>query len=135
MNVYEQIKQDSLAARKAKDSAKIACLLPLLSDIQKIGKDQQREITDDDCFTVLKSTIKNLHFVIDKAVPGAQGRAIAMAELEWLSKYMPVMPDTETLFGEALELKATGLSKGEVIKRLKQKYGLTLDVRELAAKL
>lgn len=140
--VYEKIKNDTLKARRDKNKDGMKTLIPLLSDIQKIGKDQRREITDNDCYSVIKSTVKNINIVIDsieKSNLDIESKKISkeqsLREINLLNSYMPNFPSFEELYQEALVLKEEGKKKGEIIKELKDKYGVALDVKELASKI
>ena len=141
-SIYARIKFDSLEARKNKDRDSMKTLIPLLSDIQKIGKDQKREVTDNDCFNVIKSTVKNLKILLDSINASnlnPEEKEIAknqsLKEIELLNNYIPNFPPFEELYKESLILKEEGKKKGDIIKSLKEKYGVALDVKELASKL
>ena len=128
--VFNKIQSATLQARRDKNEGKKKTLVPLLSDIQRIGKDKNREVTDDDCFQVLKSTIKNVQFTIDKTAGAA--KIEAELELELLKSFLPEAPSQEVVNAAIEELKAQGLNKGLIIKGLKERFGSTLDVAEIA---
>ena len=131
--VFKKISAASLQARKDRDAAKSKTLIPLVADIQKISKDKQREVTDDDCYAVLKSTIKNVQFNIEKTT--GEAKADAEAELILLKSFLPEAPSQEVVDAAIAELKAQGLNKGLIIKGLKERFGTTLDVAEIAKTL
>ena len=131
--VFKKISAASLQARKDRDAAKSKTLIPLVADIQRIGKDKQREVTDDDCNAVLKSTIKNVQFNIEKF--SGEAKSEAEAELELLKTFLPQAPSKEVVDAAISELKSQGLNKGLIIKGLKERFGSTLDVSEIAKTL
>ena len=128
--VFDKIQAAVLQARKDKNEGKKKTLVPLMADIQRIGKDKQRETTDDDCFQVLKSTIKNVQFTIDKTSGAA--KIEAELELELLKSFLPEAPSKEIVDAAIADLKGQGLNKGLIIKGLKERFGSTLDVAEIA---
>lgn len=131
--VFNTISAAALQSRKDRNVGHSKTLVPLVSDIQRIGKDKQREVTDDDCFTVLKSTMKNVQFTIDKTSGSA--KIESELELALLKTFLPEAPTAEAVNTEIELLKAQGLNKGLIIKGLKAKFGATLDVAEISKTL
>lgn len=89
--LIERIRQDALAARKARDTEKGTFLITLLAEAAKVGKDDgNRESTDAEVTAVIKKFIKNtdetLRALGDKA---PESRARLEAELVILQAYLP----------------------------------------------
>ena len=63
MSIYTKLKMDFLAFRKIR-SPNANTLVTALSDIQLIAKNENREVTDQDCITVIKKHIKGLDEMI-----------------------------------------------------------------------
>ena len=62
MSIFEQIKRDSIQARKVNDPVAKGLLVTLYSEISNINKTAARvgtEITDDDAISVIKKFVKN----------------------------------------------------------------------------
>ena len=133
--VLEQIKFETLKARKTHDEDKKSSLLPLLSDIEMIGKNKRRVVTDEDCYTILKSTIKNVKFNIEHLTPNTPQFIKANKELELLNSFLPPIPSNEEIQKEVSLLKSKGLNKGNIIKELKIKFGNFLDFSEISKQI
>lgn len=98
MTLIEQLKQDQLNARKARDTHKASLLTTLLGESMAIGKtDGNRETTDGEVIAMVRKFIKNLDQVI--AVSDEQDVAYheATSEIEILRQYLPVMLDEAQL--------------------------------------
>ena len=91
MSLLAQIKQDQLAARKAKETAKAALLTTLIGEVEMVGKnDGNREVTDVEVVAMVKKFLKNVNETL-KALGGIEG-GIAMqymAESQILESYLP----------------------------------------------
>lgn len=133
--VYLKIQDDVMIARKERNAVKLKTLLPLLGDIQKIGKDKRRNITDDDCYAVLKSTMKSVAIIIGTSGVTPIRMGIAREEMALLKSYLPDQPDQADIDAAIVELKSQGLNKGLIIKGLKEKFGSTFDVGAIAKTL
>lgn len=66
MSIFEIIKYDSLVARKNK-SPNATLLVTVMADAQTIAKNENREVTDQDCIAVIKKHIKGLDEMIATA--------------------------------------------------------------------
>lgn len=58
--IITQIKADQLSARKAKDTLKASILTTLIGEAEMVGKNAQRETTDQEVLAVIKKFIKNI---------------------------------------------------------------------------
>ena len=89
MSLLKQIKKDQVEARKARDSQRAALLTTLISDAEKVGKDDgNRETTDGEVIKVIKKFIKNLIEVLDVTKSEGTFREVER-ELEILRSYLP----------------------------------------------
>ena len=126
--MLDQLKKDSFAARKEKDTVKANLLITLISEAEMIGKnDGNRAPTEDEVTAVIKKFLKG----IDESMAALQkgGRDISKEEEEKkiLESYLPSqMPEAE-LEKAILDIIATLPEKspkmmGNVMAQLKDKH-------------
>lgn len=88
MTILGTIKADMNAARVARHTATVNSLVTLYSDIERIGKDEQREVTDADSVKVIKKFIKNaeetLSYLSEEVIIKEYSTEIAL-----FNKYLP----------------------------------------------
>jgi uncharacterized protein YqeY len=135
MSLLKRLKADLLAARKNKDKELTTALSTLLSDAEKIGKDDRkapgRETTDIEVVGLLKKLISSCvefkGLVTDEAI-----KATKDAEIAFYIQYMPKQMDEDeirnvieglgvTTLGAIMgHFKANhaGLYDGAVVKRI-----------------
>jgi uncharacterized protein YqeY len=88
--LLERIRQDSLAARKARETEKGTFLVTLLAEAAKVGKDDgNRESTDAEVTAVIKKFIKNTDETLRVLGADSAARAQPEAELAILQAYLP----------------------------------------------
>jgi len=88
--LLERISQDSLAARKARETDKALFLTTLLSEAGRIGKDDgNRKSTDAEVTAVIKKFIKNTEETLRVVPEGSAARVQPAAELVILTAYLP----------------------------------------------
>jgi uncharacterized protein YqeY len=88
--LLDRIRQDSLAARKARETEKALFLTTLLSEAGRIGKDDgNRESTDAEVTAVIKKFIKNTEETLRVLPAAAASRAQPDTELAILTAYLP----------------------------------------------
>lgn len=134
MNLLDQIKQDNIAARKAKDAVKSALLTTLVSEIANIGKnDGNRETTDAEATAVVKKFIKGVNETLKALEFSSDSRVlIANAEKAILESYLPTQLSTDTLT-EIINAFVSNMPErslkqmGAVMKMLKEKYDGQFD--------
>lgn len=63
--IIEKLKADSLTARKSK-SPMASLLTTVVSDCQMIAKNENREVTDEDCIKVIRKFLKGVEEMIQK---------------------------------------------------------------------
>lgn len=130
--LLQKIKEDCLAARKEKDTTKSLLLSTVVSDVEMIGKNAKREVTDDDVVTVVKKFMKGINEILTTT---SSDHSKTIREKEILMDYLPVAP-TETELSERIDtiLSHGANTVGWVMKDLKFVYGSGLDGK-LASRL
>jgi uncharacterized protein YqeY len=88
--LLERIRQDSLVARKARESDKALFLTTLLSEAGRVGKDDgNRESTDAEVTATVKKFIKNTEETLRVLPAGSSARVQPESELAILNAYLP----------------------------------------------
>lgn len=94
--LLDQIRQDSLTARKARDTVKATFLVTLLAEAAKVGKDDGNRVsTDAEVVAVVKKFIKNTEETLRAIGNQPQARQLPEAELSILQHYLPRQASTE----------------------------------------
>jgi uncharacterized protein YqeY len=135
MSLLAQIKQDQLAARKAKETAKAALLTTLIGEVEMVGKnDGNREVTDVEVVAMVKKFLKNVNETL-KALGGIEG-GIAMqymAESQILESYLPKQFTedqlTNILGSIKVEISAGPKDMGKMLGLLKNRFDGQYDGR------
>jgi uncharacterized protein YqeY len=135
MSLLAQIKQDQLAARKAKETAKAALLTTLIGEVEMVGKnDGNREVTDVEVVAMVKKFLKNVNETL-KALGGIEG-GIAMqymAESQILESYLPKQFTedqlTTILDSIKIEISAGPKDMGKMLGLLKNRFDGQYDGR------
>jgi uncharacterized protein len=126
MTILEQIKKESIVARKAKDAKASALLTTLLSDVSMVGKNAGRETTDAEAIAIAKKFLNNNNETISK-ISDSEAIADLQNENAILSKFIPVQL-TEVEIKEKLtallaELNIAGpKAMGALLKEFKARY-------------
>ena len=136
--LIDQIKEDSLVARKARETDKASLLTTLYSEALSIGKDDGNRITTDiKVVERVKKFIKDINENLERLSKEEEnntnsfGLAVAgkkfESEKEWLSKYLPEQLSEEKLKIEIhsimVDQDITDIKKmGLVMKTLKEKF-------------
>ncbi len=141
MKLIERIRQDSLVARKARDTDKGVFLVTLMAEASKVGKDDgNRESTDAEVTAVIKKFIKNTDETL-RALGDAAPTQRARLELELtlLNGYLPsqaseaeVRAAIARLVGELTE--RTPKQMGAIMGKLTAEFAGNFD-KGLASKL
>lgn len=141
--LIEKIRQDSLAARKARDTLKATFLVTLLAEASKVGKDDgNRESTDSEVVAVVKKFAKNNEMTlasVGTAEASTEVRKALEMEQAILAAYLPKQVD----LGELQAAIVAAVSRletrnpkqmGAVMAELKSTLGDTFD-KAIASKL
>lgn len=124
MSLLQQIKNDQLAARKAKESVRASLLTTLLGEATAVGKnDGNRETIDAETVAVIKKFLKN----ISETLAHRENDQTLIEERDILKAYLPKQLSSEELI-DAIQLIIDEhdlegpRSMGVVMKELKAKY-------------
>lgn len=91
MNIFETIRKDSLAARKAGDKVRATLLVTLMSEIQAAGKtaEDRSAPSDDISISIIKKFIKNADATAEAARDNIMAEVNAYGEVLILETYLP----------------------------------------------
>jgi uncharacterized protein YqeY len=138
MSIIASIKEQQIAARKARDAKTAAFLSTLASEIEIIGKnDGNRQTTDDEATKVIQKFKKNATEMVAQLTKLGKDTADSMVELEILDSFLPKQATDEEVINEIRAFAATGVDPvtkiGIVIKHLKSTFGPTFDAARVKA--
>lgn len=129
MTLLEKIKQDNIAARKAKNTVKSALLTTLVSEISNIGKnDGNRETTEPESIAVVKKFIKGVDETLKALEFSSNPRVlVAIEEKKILESYLPTQLSEIELTAVVDQIISTLADRspkqmGVVMKRLKEMH-------------
>jgi len=132
VTILETIKEDSLKARKEKDSTKASLLTTLYSEALMVGKNKRNDVpTDEETKATIKKFIKNATEV--KEVSIAKGFGIeetkARNEISILEAYLPKgLSEEELCLNIARIIEVDKINNlGLIMKTLKEKYNGLYD--------
>jgi len=130
-DIFQKIKSKQLQARKTKDQIETALLTCIMGDISAVAKRDLRDVTDEDCFAVIRKYIKNnaetLNLVKQSEMAVATENAKTLeAEAAILSGLLPPQAGEKEIL-KALSTEFQGSNKGEAMKFLKQKFSGNYD--------
>lgn len=138
--LIEKLRQDSLAARKARDTVKGTFLVTLLAEAAKVGKDDgNRESSDAEVTAVIKKFIKNTEETLRAVGANTLARAQPEAELAILQAYLPKQASQQDI-EQAIQEALVGLAEkspkqmGVVMGKLQAKFNGNFD-KGLASQL
>lgn len=131
MTLLNEIKKNQLSARKAKASTDVSLLTTLIGDVEAVGKNAGREVTDTDVVAVVKKFIKGAEETIAVATKHNDDQRLGTAvyELAILRGYLPqqLAEDQLTAIVGHYLADAPGAKLGDVLKRLKTEYAGQYD--------
>ena len=129
MTLLEKIKQDNIAARKAKNPVKSALLTTLVSEISNVGKnDGNRETTEPESIAVVKKFIKGVDETLKALEFSSNSRVlVAIEEKKILESYLPTQLSEIELTAVVDQIISTLADRspkqmGVVMKRLKEMH-------------
>lgn len=135
MSILRSIKNDQIAARKARDTVLAPTLTTLISEIEVIGKnDGNRESTDVESVSVLKKFISNAQENIrelgEKNILTPDVHNTLMGEINLYTKYLPTQIEENALFDIIKDLIANGVDNiGAIMGSLSKSHGGLYDGR------
>ena len=126
MTLIQQIKQDQLAARKAKDAVASSLLTTLIGEAEMVGKTAgNRDTTDEEVIAVVKKFVKNINETV-AVVTKSETIADLVKERHLLEKYLPLQLtrlDIEKFLAKTKEeISAGPKDMGKLLSALKEKY-------------
>ena len=127
MTLIEKIRKDWIASRKGKfDTAK--ALGFLYAEAVKVGKDKQRETTDDEVIRVVKKLLtKNEE--IHKLIVGKSSTDEINIEHLVLEAYLPQMADDQVVREFITVALSEDQAIGQIMGGLKKQFGETVDMK------
>jgi len=134
--LLERLKEEQLSARKVKNNVASSVLTLLISEAEKIGKDDGNRIpTNDEIIRTAKKFINNINeclVILNNQQSRDNDTARLEMELAVVSKYIPVQLSEEQI-GDAVDLIISSIAAtsmkdmGRVMKDMKLQYGNTFD--------
>lgn len=138
MGIADNINKDLVSAVKSGDKVSIAVMRMLKSEIKYKQIELGRELTDDDCITVLSSAAKKRRESIESFTRGSRDDLVARekAELEVVTKYLPEQMSDSQL-GELIDTviaevnASTSADIGPVMKNIMPRVRGRADGRKV----
>lgn len=128
MSLLQEIKSKNLEARKAKLTAVVNVLTPLIGDAEMVGKNANREVTDAEVVQMIKKFIKNLDETIRALGDNDPRTLAALGEKNTLESFLPKQLSEDELKGHIHAIHA-GLvthegkaDMGSIMKMLKTRF-------------
>lgn len=136
--ILDKIRADQLSARKEKNTAATSLLTTLLSEVSIVGKNYNRDTTDDEALAVIRKFIKNNNEFMEniRSKNNESEEKKLLAELEILTSYLPKqLTDIEItcIVSKALDLGTVKNDMGSVMKFMKENYNGMYDGKKLAS--
>jgi len=124
MNLLKQIKDDQLAARKAKDGVKASLLTTLIGDIENALKSASKALLDADVLAIVKKYLKsNAEF--QKTNPNPSTLLVLEQEEVILHSYLPKQFTEQELIDKCSELGLINLPT--IMKYFKENHAGQYD--------
>ena len=98
MNIIQTISKEQLEARKNKDKFLSKILTTLLSEIKMVGKNKNRDTTEEEALKVIKKFKKDIEFSINNAKLDSNKLKELKKEANVYEKYLPKLMSKEELF-------------------------------------
>ena len=129
MSLIEQIKAKNLEARKAKLTAVVNVLTPLIGEAEMVGKNAGHPVTDAEVVQMVKKFIKNLDETIRVLGDNDPRTLAAMGEKHTLEQFLPSQMDADQLAATVRAIiiglkiaQAPKIDMGAVMKALKERF-------------
>ena len=125
MTLMNKIKTNQIAARKAGalQEREASLLTTLLGEAAMVGKNANRETTDQEVVAVVKKFVKNIDETITALTTRNQDASAFMVERRILEQFLPTQLSGEDLGKIALDFT----SMPEYMKHLKENYAGQYD--------
>jgi len=125
MTLMEQIKAKQIAARKAGalQEREASLLTTLLGEAAMVGKNANRETTDQEVVAVVKKFVKNIDETITALSSRNQDASAFMVERKILEQFLPVQMTEQAIQNVAEQFT----SMPEFMKYMKENYAGQYD--------
>ena len=137
--MVEKLKQDMIAAMKAKDKDRLTTIRMIKGDLDKEHIDKKREINDDLLIEVVNRGIKQRKDSIVEFAKGGRDYLIqkTQAELEILQSYLPAQLSEEeivSIIDEAFQIvnPEGPRDMGKIMKEVQPKLKGRADMKEVS---
>lgn len=137
--MVEKLKQDMIAAMKAKDKDRLTTIRMIKGDLDKEHIDKKREINDDLLIEVVNRGIKQRKDSIVEFAKGGRDDLIqkTQAELEILQSYLPAQLSEEeivSIIDEAFQIvnPEGPRDMGKIMKEVQPKLKGRADMKEVS---
>ena len=137
--MVEKLKQDMIAAMKAKDKDRLTTIRRIKGDLDKEHIDKKREINDDLLIEVVNRGIKQRKDSIVEFEKGGRDDLIqkTQAELEILQSYLPAQLSEEeivSIIDEAFQIvnPEGPRDMGKIMKEVQPKLKGRADMKEVS---
>lgn len=97
MSLLKQLKDDQLQARFNKDKVRASLLTSVYSDAATVGKNKQRDTTDEEAVAVMRKYIKGLKEIVELTKDDSEASERARVEINILENYLPEQLDEKSL--------------------------------------
>jgi hypothetical protein len=123
--ILEKIKTDNLQARKDKNKVIASLLTTLVSEIEMVGKNSQRETTETETIKVIEKFTKNVISTIELV----SATEALTAELKLYQQYLPEKLSKEELTKIILDIikNDSNINIGKIMGQLKKGHNGTYD--------
>jgi len=126
MSLIQEIKNQNLAARRAKLPAVSNLLTTLIGEAEMVGKNAGREVTDAEVLAVIRKFVKNINETISILGDNDPRTLAAMGEKMTLETFLPKQLTTDELEqiinSIKVELSAGPKDLGKVLALIKSRF-------------
>ncbi|KKM16815.1 hypothetical protein LCGC14_1682080 [marine sediment metagenome] len=139
MSIASTIREKWIVARKArKDTVAISMMTVLHSDVEKIGKENNRKATDEEAVIVIRRLLKSNAEMQQILTDVGDDLDVAKHEREILECFLPKQltePELNLIIGQiCIEVEATSLKDmGRVMRVLKERHGTAVTMQLASA--
>jgi uncharacterized protein YqeY len=134
--IVNNIKVDQIQARKNKNTHEATLLTTLLSEAVMVGKNQNRDTTDEETIMVIRKFLKNNNDFL-KALPSSkvEERAKLVSENQILERYLPQQLSEDQLKELVTVAVNSGVNKdkGSIMKYMKENHTGLYDGKTLSS--
>lgn len=128
--IINKLKEELLKARKNKNTNLVSSVALMISEIEKVGKnDGNRETTDDEAVALLKKMVQRNNETLEYLGAGPM-RDKYSQEVDLMQKYIPSqVSDEEVTEFVKRYISENGKNMGAIMGALKDEYGSRVDMK------